>query len=251
MFFSTAGERHNPVVILLHGAGLSDWSWQQAVQGLKEEYYVVTPVIDGHAQAGSTTFISIQNYAQQLIKYIDTEHQGKVFAMGGLSLGAQIVTEVLSQRADITRYAILESALVYPIKSVVALTVPSYKLCYGLINRRWFSKMQAKSLCVPSAMFEQYYQDSLQISRDSLINITLSNGTYALQDAICATKAKVLVIVGEKELGIMKKSARLLHQKIPNSRLFVAVKQKHGEWSLRHTSEYIQQIKAFWQENEK
>lgn len=39
--------------------------------------------------------------------------------MGGLSLGGQILLEILSQRKDICKYAIVESVLVIPSKSSV------------------------------------------------------------------------------------------------------------------------------------
>ncbi len=57
---------------------------------------------------------------------------------------AQIVCEVLSREPAITEYAIVESALVLPVKGVTVFTAPACGLCYGLIKRRWFSKMQAK-----------------------------------------------------------------------------------------------------------
>ena len=49
--------------------------------------------------------------------------------------------------------------------SCKALTVPAYQLVYGLIKRRWFSKLQAKTLCVPDSLFETYYHDSLKMTK--------------------------------------------------------------------------------------
>jgi hypothetical protein len=144
---------------------------------------------------------------------------------------------------DIAEYAILESALVYPIKGTAAMTVPTYKLFYGLVKRRWFSKLQAKSLCVPAVMFEQYYQDSLKMSKQSLINITLSNGNYTLKSSIANTKSNVLIIVGEKEIGIMKKSAKRLHEAIKDNELYIATAMKHGELSLVYPEKYIELVK--------
>lgn len=94
-------------------------------------------------------------------------------------------------------------------------------------------------------MFEQYYEDSLKISKESLINIALSNGDYVLKETISFTKSKVLIIVGEKEIGIMKKSARRLNELIPNSQLYIARGMKHGEISLVHTKEYLGLIESF------
>jgi pimeloyl-ACP methyl ester carboxylesterase len=237
MLFMEFGNSDSKTIILLHGGGLSDWSLNALTELLKEDYHIVTPIIDGHGDDGENTFISIEDSAKKLIEYIDSEFSGKVFALGGLSIGAQIVAEVLSERRDIAEYAIIESALVLPIKGVNAM-IPLYKMVYGLIKHRWFSKMQAKSLSVPEELFEFYYQDSLKMSKQSLINLTLSNGNYSMKKSISETKAKVLVMVGEKEIGIMRKSASILHETIPHSKLYIAPKMGHGEMSLRYPQRY-------------
>lgn len=245
MIFKETGNKELPTIILLHGGGLSDWSWKKTVDALQTCFHIVTPIIDGHGEDGNEEFVSIEDSANKLIDYIDEQYSGKVFAIGGLSIGAQIVTEVLSQSPDIAHYAIIESALVCPIKGVTAMVVPTYQMLYGLIKKRWFAKIQAKTLCVSEELFEMYYQDSLKISKQSLINITVSNGNYSLKNSIFKTAAKVLIIVGSKEIGIMKKSAYLLHDKIKGSELYIADGMKHGEISLVHTKKYVELIKCF------
>ena len=246
MKYREFGSEKKPVVIMLHGGGLSWWSLMGIVDVLKDQYRVITPIIDGHGEAGDTTFISIEESAQKLISYVDLHHEGKVFAMTGLSIGAQILTEVLSLRPEITKFAIIESALLFPMRGITALTVPMVNLTYGLVKKRWFAKIQAETLFVPDGLFEQYYQDSFKISKQSLINITLSNGNYSVREEISATKAKVMVIVGGKELGVMKRSARKLHEMIKGSQLCVMSGMKHGEVSLVHQKEYIQLMKTLF-----
>jgi len=246
MRFQETENKNLPTIILLHGGGLSSWALTNVVEILQVNYHVVTPILDGYGEDSNHDFISIEDSAQKLISYIEQQHNGKVFALGGLSIGAQIVTEVLTQRENIAEFAILESALVLPIKGTKALTVPTFKLSYGLIKMRWFSKLQAKTLFVPDTMFEQYYSDSLKISKQTLINTTLSNGTYALKNEIEKTKTKVLVIVGEKEIKLMRKSAELLHGKIPNNKLIVLPNMGHGELSMLHPMEYAEILEEFF-----
>ncbi len=245
MLFKKFGDESLPTIILLHGGGLSWWSLKAIIELLRKEYHIITPIIDGHGEAGNEPFVSIENSAEKLISYIDTQHGGKVFAIGGLSIGAQIAVEALSARQEIAEYAIIESALVYSIIGMAAMTVPIYALFYGLIRQRWFAKLQAKTLYVSENMFEQYYEDSLKISKQSLINITASNGNYALKSTIVNTKAKMLVIVGEKEIGIMKKSAQRLHEAIIGSSLYTAPFMGHGEFSIMHSAEYVELISKF------
>ncbi|ROR28226.1 pimeloyl-ACP methyl ester carboxylesterase [Mobilisporobacter senegalensis] len=246
MIFKETENKEFPTIILLHGGGLSWWSLKPIIELLKNNFHVVTPIIDGHGEAAKETFVSIENSALKLIEYIDDQYNGKVFAIGGLSIGAQIVTEVLSLRNNITENAIIESALVYPMKGAASMTIPTYKLFYGLIKKRWFSKLQSKTLCVPDKMFEQYYDDSLKITKESLINITLSNGNYHLKNSISDTKSRVLVIVGEKELRIMKKSGIRLHEAIADSELYIAPNMRHGGISLLYPEQYVTLIANFF-----
>jgi len=244
MLFKEFGEKNLPTIILLHGGGLSWWSLQGIIEALQHKYHIITPIIDGHGEDGRNTFVSIEDSAEKLISYINA-CGGKVFAVGGLSIGAQIVSEVLSMKKDIAEYAIIESALVFPIKRAAAITVPVYNLFYGLVKHRWFSKLQAKALHVPEHMFDQYYEDSLKISKQSLINITLSSGNYVLKKGLADTQAKVLIIVGEKEMGVMKKSAQRLHEVIAGSKLYIAPAMGHGEFSLLHSAQYVELMHSF------
>ena len=249
MRFKKFDNKSMPVIIFLHGGGLSWWSWKPQIEALKKDFCIVTPIIDGHGEAYDTTFVSIKKSGEQVTKYIKDNCNGKVFAICGLSIGAQITVEILSKECDITENAVIESALVYPIKLTSALTVPMYNMCYGLIKKRWFAKLQAKTLNVPYSLFETYYEESSKITKESLINFTISNGNYPMPKTLCNTKAKVLILVGEKELSIMKKSATLLHETIKGSYLKVIEKSRHGEISLMYPEKYLDLLQQLFLNN--
>jgi len=249
MIFKEFGNKSMPIIIFLHGGGLSWWSWKPQIEALKKEYCIVTPIIDGHGEACDTTFVSIKKSGEQVIKYIKDNCNGKVLAICGLSIGAQITVEILSKECAITDNAVIESALVYPIKMVSELTVPMYKMCYGLTKKRWFAKLQAKSMNVPENLFETYYEESSRITKESLINITISNVNYPMPQTLCNTKAKTLILVGEKELSIMKKSASLLNETINGSVLKVIEKSGHGEISLIYPDKYLNLLQQLFAKN--
>jgi pimeloyl-ACP methyl ester carboxylesterase len=230
MKFKEFGNNEFPTIIILHGAGLSWWSIENIINALSHEYNVVAPIIDGHGEDRKTNFASIEDSANKLIKFIDDNYNGKVFALLGLSLGAQIVAEILSRRSNITNFAVIESALVYPIKLSTFLAIPGCKIFYHLIKKGWFFKLK----------------DSLNMTQESLMNISLSIRNYYLKDTIKNTNANVLIIVGEKELKIIKKSAFKLNNTILNSQLYIASNMNHGELSLVNYEKYITLIKEFF-----
>lgn len=249
MKFKEFGNREAPAVVLLHGGGLSWWAWKKVIERLEQQYRLITPVIDGCGEAAEAPFVSIEESAKNLIAYIDENCSGRVFALCGLSIGAQIAAEALSVRADLTDCAVLESALCCPLPGTKMLTVPACRMSYGLIRKRWFSKLQANALCLPEELFEEYFTDSMKMSLQSLINTVCSNGTYKLKEGIRRTEARVLIIVGGKETTAIQTSARMLQEAISGSKLYVASGMKHGELSLRHPKQYTELLKSVFLQN--
>jgi hypothetical protein len=94
-------------------------------------------------------------------------------------------------------------------------------------------------------MFEKYFEDSRRMSRQSLVNISLSSGSYRLKDSIQNTKTNVLIIVCEKELNLVVKSGKLLEEYIPDSKLYVAKNMGHGEMSLVNYEQYLRVARRF------
>jgi pimeloyl-ACP methyl ester carboxylesterase len=229
------------VILLLHGGGLSWWNYREVAEYLQNDYHVVIPILDGHADS-DRDFTSIEDNAEEIISFIKQNYNGKIFMLAGLSLGGQILLEILSNQPDICSYAIVESALVYPLKTTYKLIEPTYKLCYNLIKKRWFSKLQFNSLNIKKDLFEAYYTDTCKISKTDLIAMLKSNSDYSLNHNIRNCNANVLVIVGDKERKIMINSAKKIHSYIPESELKILKGYTHGELSINRAEEYVRII---------
>ena len=102
MVIKEYGKENTNTIMLLHGGGLSWWNYREEAEILSNEFHVVLPILDGHAES-DRDFIDINSNATEIITYIDNNYGGKVMAICGLSLGAQVLIEILSIRADICR----------------------------------------------------------------------------------------------------------------------------------------------------
>lgn len=122
MITKNYGDKSKPVIVLIHGGGLSDWMWQPQIDALQNEYHIVTVLLDGHGEAYETAFDSIEVSAQKIIDDIYENFGGKVYAICGLSVGAQITVEILSRQQNIAQKAIVESAMVIPMKHLLGVT---------------------------------------------------------------------------------------------------------------------------------
>lgn len=241
MIFKEYGQENKEVIILLHGGGLSWWNYREVAELLQNDYHVVLPILNGHA-GSDKDFVSIEENAEDIIAFIDEKFDGGVLAIGGLSLGAQIVAEILSKRRNICRYAVIESALVIPMKVTHALVKPLMDMSFRLIEKKWFAKMQFKSLKMKNELFDDYYKDTCQITKENMITFLKANSSYKLKKSLAETDAKTYILVGQKESKAMRNSAKKLHETIRGSVLVVFKGKYHGEYSLNCVEEYVDNL---------
>ena len=235
------GKENSDVIVFLHGGGLSWWNYREVAEMLSDRFHVVLPILDGHS-GSERNFTTIEDNATEIIEYIDAHYGGRVLLLGGLSLGAQILLEILSKRSSICRYALVESALVVPSKLTYAMIKPAFGSCYGLIQHKWFSKLQFASLKMKQDLFEDYYRDTCKITKRNMIAFLEENSMYSLKDSVVDCNAEVHIFVGAKENSVMKKSAKMIRKKLPDSSLTVLPKLYHGEFSINYAGDYVKSV---------
>ena len=235
------GQENQDVIVLLHGGGLSWWQYQAQMDLLCENYHVVLPILDGHA-GSDADFTSIEDNAKRLLDYIDKTYGGSVFLIAGLSLGGQILLEMLALRKDICQYAIVESAAIIPDKLTAGLVAPLFSMSFPLIKKKWFAKMQFRSLGIRADLFEHYYEDAVKLSKQNLIAFTKASSLYQVKKNLKNSLARVRIIVGEKETKKMHASARYLHDLLPDSRLEIKAGLAHGQYAINQPDLYVKEL---------
>ena len=227
--------------MLLHGGGFSWWQYQAQMDLLCENYHVVLPILDGHA-GSDADFTSIEDNAKRLLDYIDKTYGGSVFLIAGLSLGGQILLEMLALRKDICQYAIVESAAIIPDKLTAGLVAPLFSMNFLLIKKKWFAKMQFCYLGIRADLFEHYYGDTVKLSKQNLIAFIKASSLYQVKKNLKNSLARVRIIVGEKETKKMHASARYLHDLLPDSRLEIKAGLAHGQYAINQPDLYVKEL---------
>lgn len=242
MNYTEYGKENKEVIVLLHGGGLSWWNYRDVAETLSSDYRIILPILDGHSKS-LDDFSTIEDNATRIISFINEHFGGSVLLIGGLSLGGQIVLEILSQKKDICRYALIESALVVPSKITHAMIKPAFGSCYDLIKHRWFSKLQFKSLRIKQELFEEYFKDTCGISKSNMIAFLEANALYSIKPSIADCSAKSYVFVGEKENRVMRKSSKIIFESLQGSTLKVLPNMHHGEFSINYSDNYASVVR--------
>ena len=242
MKYEEYGSSNERIVMLLHGGGLAPWNYRKAAELLQNDFRVILPVLDGHAGSGRR-FTTIEQNAAEMIAFIRENLGGTVELLGGLSLGGQIVLEMLSQQGDICRHALIESAMVIPSKFTHALAGPAFGCSYPLIRQKWFAKLQFRQLRMDADYFADYYRDTCAVEKTDMIAFMKANTSYQLKKSAGSCSADVHIYYGEKEVPGIRRSAECIHSAMPESILTELPGMYHGDFSLNHPAQYVRAIR--------
>lgn len=201
------GDKNGPMMVFLHGGGVSSWMWEDQIHYFKH-YYCITIDLPECGHSKNTEPFSIHLSAKEVNQLIKDIANGKEVVVVGFSLGAQVAIELLCMEPTFYQYAIINSALVRPQPLYEKMIKPSIKLTFPLVKNKYFARFQAKTLYINEQFFEKYYKETTEMKSDTLIRILEENLSFKLLENFHEVKTKILVTVGEKENSMMKKSAK-------------------------------------------
>jgi len=227
LYYQEYGDKSASLMLFLHGGGVSDWMWDKQIQYFTH-YHCIVPILPGHGLNNDEINFSIKGSAEELIKLIEEKAKGKKVILIGFSLGSQVIVQMLSMKPDLIDVAIINSASVRPISYAKKLIKPTITLTFPLIKNRWFSKLQAKTLYVGDDYFEKYYEESCQMTSDTLVRVLEENMSFEIPKDFRKATGKILVTVGEKEKAMMIKSAKDLVEANSNCIGVILPKIGHG-----------------------
>lgn len=248
MNFHEFGDPSMPAVMLVHGAGNSWWSFERQARALEERYRVILPTLDGHAEECGEEYVFSEAEATKLLEYIDDNCSGGLYLLGGVSLGGQIVMEMLSRRTDVAQYAIVDGSLCIPQPAMAKVCSACAALLWPLMFSRTSCRMQMWALrkFFPAEMAfspeleERYIEDTPRLNREALRTVYRTYmGSYRLKDGIGASCAEIEFWYGEREMRCVKESARLVASKVPCCRLRGAKGCGHGELAVYRPGEWL------------
>lgn len=248
MRFYEFGNKDNPTVFLIHGTA-SHWklSFDEVIDGLTDEYYVVCVAMDGHDENDNEEMVSISDEVDKLEDYIQRKYNGKIYGIYGSSLGGSIVGKLLERSNIYTKHAITGSTdfdymsgfLAVICSKIVTHIFYKYiktgeiKGILNLLNKSEKSKKYLKDLysgiyknITYKTVYREYYTDL----------------TMSIADNIIPEGTNIHCIFGMNENG--DKLINRYKKHFPTAEIIGLVGLNHEELLLREPKEWIHMIKT-------
>lgn len=233
LYFKETGRENSQSIVFLHGGALSGWMWEKQLDAFAD-YHCIVPDLPEHGKSVNVKPFTIENASNQILDLIkDKAHNGKAHVVG-ISLGAQIIVKMLSSSPELIDRAFISGALVRRLPAtpeILKLIDYILKVYMPLKDSNFFIKANIRSYNIPKDQFEHLKEATKVLTSESLMRILNENMLFKMPNDLEKAENPVLVVAGEKEYDIMKKSVQDLSNVIPNSKGYIASDMVHV-WNM-------------------
>lgn len=216
-----------PVVLLLHGGGVGAWMWRHQVAALRDRYRVIAPDLPGHDHSAADPFTSAADLVERLAGLLRPLADGREVAVAGFSFGAQLALALATAHPDLVSRVVVVSALTEPVPFTRA-SLALVRTTAPLGRQPWFARLQARSMSVPDALFDDYLRTVRALPTADLVALLAENATFRAPAAWPDFPGRALLLAGSREPLALVRGMRTLHERLPGTELEVVPGAGHG-----------------------
>jgi pimeloyl-ACP methyl ester carboxylesterase len=231
-------------IVFLPGGGVSGWSWRAVAERLPD-YRALLADLPGHGRTGGSGKFSIPAAAAEVARLIEERAAGKAHVVG-LSLGAQVALQLLATKAEVVRSAFLSGCSTQPIAGL-----GNYSILKALLslyapfqNLPWLVRANARSGGVPKQYDGDFAADTRSLTPSLLAGVIAANQNFRLPSGLQGVSVPTLVVIGERELGVVKRSATEIAGSLSAARAYELAGRRHN-WPLSDPDLCAAAIRAF------
>lgn len=235
MKFKTIGNKENPAILLIHAMFVTPDSFSALIEYLKDDYFIIMLILDGHSKDENSHFISVEDETLKIINYLDENNIENLSFILGTSLGAIIAMEVYSKANIKINKVFLDGGPFFKfgpiLKSIMRRKF--WNVCDNIKKDPEKSKKELDK-AFPSISALMLNVCSF-ISKANVLNLSDACYSYNLPNLTENSQKKITFIYGTKEI------ARFAIPFIKKYKYSTIVKKKdlsHCEFILNYPYEY-------------
>lgn len=231
IYYDEYGNRDNPTIIMLHGAGALDTFSHQYC--FSDQYHLVVPHLPGAGRASNIVY-EPEKTKRDLYDLISSLHKDKIGVIGH-SLGGQIAVMLVSEHPELFSFAVFLSAWVNPRPETIKMYCRLSRVTAKLLHWGWLVRFQGKywNFTEEQTMYMAEYSKQItpQVYRSFFANTLdlVKLPSYRM------VTVPMLAICGSKEVKDMKTSLDLLSEN-PNCKTILLPKANHN-FPMRNAEE--------------
>lgn len=236
-----------PVMVLIHGV-LTPWQvWSAQIDAFKGRYNICAIALNAHTEESASEFLSVQEEAEEIIRYFEQNRIDAVDVLCGISLGGKIAHEIWKSGRLHIRNLILDGApLAACPRFAVRIMLQNYR---NILHK---SKMRDPGVIANFKKYflpEKYLDSYLKIadlftdkSIENIVNSVFSGGQIQSPDQ----QSRILFLHGTKVNEVLSgHSAKLMKKHHPETQVVCFRGDAHCYKAIYQPEKWIAEVKTF------
>jgi pimeloyl-ACP methyl ester carboxylesterase len=246
LYFKETGRNNDETLVFLHGIGIAGWMWEKQVESF-DDYHCIVVDLPGHGKSFEAESLTVKDASKMIINIIHDNALGKKAHLVGISMGAQVVIQILSTAPEVVDHAFISGTLVRtipPTESFLKLLNHLIEIYTPVKNNPLYINSYMRSYNIPKNLFNKFKESTYIIRKDSLDKIIRENMLFKMPNGLENVDVPVLIMTGEKDYRIVNESAKKLVNILPNSKRAYALKVGHM-WNMENPELFNNILRAW------
>lgn len=246
LYIKETGKNNTETIIFLHGEGTAGWIWDKQVESFND-YHCIVVDLPAHGKSANIKPFTVKSSAKMVIDIIKERAHGKKANLVGMSLGAQIIVQILSMAHEVVDHALISGTIArnsQPTESFLKLLDNLIELYLPDKNKTICIMSYARSYNIPGDLRTKFKESTYVIEPYSLDKILRETILFKVPDNLEHADVPVLVMTGEKDYRIINESALNLLNVLPNSKGATALKVGHL-WNIENPELFNRVLRAW------
>ncbi len=238
--------QNKETILFIHDYSMAGWMWDEQLKAFND-YHCLVPDLPEHGESSDVKPFTIENAAEMIIELIKSKAHNEKVHLVGMSLGAQIILQILSEAPGVVDHALISGGLVNttpPTETFLKLLDDLIKAYLPIKNDNLSIGSYIRSYGIPRGLVRKFKQSTYTIPTDSSNRIIRENLLFEQPTGLEKVNAPVLVLAGEKDYRIIKESAKDLLNTIPNSEGAMPMKVGHM-WNMENPELFNSVLRAW------
>lgn len=242
IFYKQGGTRSTATPILfLHGWGISTEPYQEVLELIAQQHYVIAPDLPSFARSNYSDLIAdYETYAKLLVSFLDALNLEQVHLVGH-SIGGGISIAMNSIAIDRVKSLVLVGSTGVPKVSFPEI-VPIRAI--EMTAQISLPKLKLQLVDIPRVFSQNFLFNTGNVIQALLLSLEKD-----LRPLLPLIKAPCLLLWSEKDLTMPLTCGREMAALIPDS-VLVTVEEGYHEWGLWHPEKFTSIVLKFVQQVE-